>query len=296
LNQKKGCSLLKQRIFTALILAPAVIGAIFYLPLAYFAAFMLAVLTIGAWEWGPLMGFADTSRRLAFVAASMLMMGGLWYLFPPLQLWSEKALLQGNVIAILWLAVVWWAISAIMTMMYPKYSKFWSSHRSVRGLFGWLTLVPTWLAFMVLRSSEYQWNVFQGAHLIMFLFLMVWGADIGAYFVGKAFGKHKLMPNVSPGKTIEGYLGGVAFSAILVSIAGYVIGWQVDQYALFLTISFVITTVSVLGDLNESMFKRQAGIKDSGSILPGHGGILDRIDSLTATAPIYALCFALVGW
>jgi phosphatidate cytidylyltransferase len=288
--------LLKQRIFTAIILAPAVIGAIFYLPLNYFAAFFLAVLTIGAWEWGPLMGFADTSRRLAFVAASILLMGGLWYCFPPLEIWTEQGVLQDNIIAVLWLAVAWWALSAVMTILYPKYSKLWSNHRSVRGIFGWLTLVPTWLAFMVLRSSEYQWNVFQGAHLIMFLFLMVWGADIGAYFVGKAFGKHKLMPNVSPGKTIEGYLGGVACSAVLVSLAGYIIGWQTDQYALFLTISFIITTVSVLGDLNESMFKRQAGIKDSGTILPGHGGILDRIDSLTATAPIYALCFALVGW
>jgi phosphatidate cytidylyltransferase len=148
----------------------------------------------------------------------------------------------------------------------------------------------------VLRSSEYQTDTYQGAQLIMFLFLMVWSADIGAYFVGKAFGKHKLLPNVSPGKTMEGFLGGVVMACILVTVAGLSMGWSVSQFYLVIPITILITTVSVLGDLNESMFKRQAGIKDSGSILPGHGGILDRIDSLTATAPIYALCYALIGW
>jgi phosphatidate cytidylyltransferase len=130
----------------------------------------------------------------------------------------------------------------------------------------------------------------------MFLFLMVWSADIGAYFVGKALGKHKLMPNVSPGKTMEGFIGGVIFACLLVGIASLLLNWNLQQFILVIAVTAVITTISVLGDLNESMFKRQAGIKDSGSILPGHGGILDRIDSLTATAPVYALCYAILGW
>ena len=187
-------------------------------------------------------------------------------------------------------------LSAILTLLYPRCSQYWSGNRTIKGLFGWLTLVPTWLAFMLLRSSEYTSNSYHGAQLLMFLFLMVWSADVGAYFVGKSMGKHKLLPNVSPGKTLEGFLGGVVCACLLVGTAGYVMAWDSQQLAIVLLVTVLITSISVLGDLNESMFKRQAGIKDSGSILPGHGGILDRIDSLTATAPIYALCYALIGW
>ncbi len=288
--------MLIQRILTALILAPCAIFAIFYLPLAYFSGLLLLVMAIGAWEWGPLMGFANKRRRLLFVLTNIVIICSLWQLFPPESLWVDKNTLKQPILYMLWLAVAWWTLSAILTFAYPRYSSFWSSHRSIRGIFGWLTLVPTWLAFMVLRSSEYQIEQYHGAQLLMALFILVWSADVGAYFVGKAIGKHKLMPNVSPGKTLEGFLGGVFFASILAIIAGYVLQWNSEQFIIALVITVVITTISVLGDLNESMFKRQAGIKDSGSILPGHGGILDRIDSLTATAPIFALCYALIGW
>ncbi len=288
--------MLKQRILTALILAPAAILAIFYLPLPYFAGMLLAVMAIGAWEWGPLMGFANKRRRLAFVATNILLIGALWFYFPPGQLWLDNVTLNQSIIYLLWLSVAWWLLSAILTFAYPKCSKFWSAHRSVRGIFGWLTLVPTWLAFIVIRGNEYQTDPYHGAQLLMALFIMVWSADVGAYFVGKAIGKHKLMPNVSPGKTLEGFLGGVVFACILVLVSGYLLQWNSSQFSLAITVTVIITTISVLGDLNESMFKRQAGVKDSGTILPGHGGILDRIDSLTATAPIFALCYALIGW
>ncbi|MBA6252767.1 MAG: phosphatidate cytidylyltransferase [Colwellia sp.] len=288
--------MLKQRIITAVILAPLTIFAIFYLPLDQFAALFMAVMAIGAWEWGPLMGFANKRRRLAFVCATIILISALWYALPLLQLWSIDGQLHSGVSLVLWIAVAWWILSATLTFLYPRYSKFWSSHRSIRGVFGWLTLIPTWLAFMVLRSNDYNQDPYNGAQLIMFLFLMVWSADVGAYFVGKSIGKHKLLPNVSPGKTLEGFIGGVVCACIFISIAGYSLGWQQHQFTLALIVTAIITTVSVLGDLNESMFKRQAGIKDSGAILPGHGGILDRIDSLTATAPVYALCYALLGW
>lgn len=288
--------MLKQRIITALVLAPLAISAIFYMSLQVFSIFIMAVMAIGAWEWGPLMGFENKRRRLAFVITTVCLISAIWYCFPLPSLWVDSAQLESMVQYILWLAVAWWLLSAALTFLYPRYSSFWASHRSIRGVFGWLTLVPTWLAFVVLRSNEYGSDSYHGAQLIMFLFLMVWSADVGAYFVGKSIGKHKLMPNVSPGKTMEGFIGGVVFACILVTIAGYILEWKQQQFLLVIAVTALITTISVLGDLNESMFKRQAGIKDSGSILPGHGGILDRIDSLTATAPVYALCYASFGW
>ncbi|MGJ8693304.1 MAG: phosphatidate cytidylyltransferase [Thalassotalea sp.] len=288
--------MLIKRVLTALVLAPATIFAIFYLPLSYFALMLVILIAIGAWEWGPLMGFNSIGRRSAFVLSNIAILAGLWTVLPPNELWVETGVLSDNVEYILWLAVAWWCFSAFLTYVYPRCSRFWSSHRSVRGVFGWLTLLPTWLAFMVLRSHEYAESTYHGAQLIMFLFLLVWSADVGAYFVGKSLGKRKLLPNVSPGKTIEGFLGGTICACIMVSILGFIIEWQSQQYLTAIAITFVITTISVLGDLNESMFKRQAGVKDSGTILPGHGGILDRIDSLTATAPIFALCYLYFGW
>lgn len=287
--------MLKQRILTAVVLAPLAIAAIFYLPLPFFGALLLTIMGIGAWEWGPLMGFSTNVKRSIFVLASVSLISVLWVILPPETLWQSQAL-DTEAIYILWLAVAWWATSATLTLLYPRFSSFWSNHRSIRGVFGWLTLIPAWLAFMVIRSSDYSTDPYHGAQLIMFLFLMVWSADVGAYFVGKSIGKRKLLPNVSPGKTLEGVVGGIVTACALVALAGYFIGFNAQQYKVVILVTVIITTISVLGDLNESMFKRQAGVKDSGTILPGHGGVLDRIDSLTATAPIYALCYVLIGW
>jgi phosphatidate cytidylyltransferase len=162
--------LLKQRIITALILAPAAILAIFYLSLINFAAVMLVVMAIGAWEWGPLMGCASKRYRIAFVSITSILIVTLWYFLTLEQLWQAPKLLIEQANIVLWLAVAWWLLSAGLTFLYPRCSAFWSSHRSVRGLFGWLTLVPTWLAFMVLRTSEYQVDSYHGAQLLMFLF------------------------------------------------------------------------------------------------------------------------------
>jgi phosphatidate cytidylyltransferase len=287
--------LLKQRIITALILAPAAILAIFYLPLAYFAALLMVIIGIGAWEWGPLMGVVDNTKRIGFTVVTLILTGVIWLLLSPSDLWLNSTELHTYAMGLLWIAVAWWVLSAFLMLSYPNSSSFWSKHRSIRGVFGWLTLIPTWFAFMVIRANDYQADTYHGAQLLMFLFMMVWSADIGAYFVGKAIGKNKLMPNVSPGKTFEGFLGGVVFACLLVAITTYSLGWTSEQVITVLLVTVLITTVSVLGDLNESMFKRQAGVKDSGSILPGHGGILDRIDSLTATAPVFALCYVLLS-
>ena len=288
--------MLKQRIITASILAPAAILAIFYLPLTIFSALLLAVIAIGAWEWAPFMGLKKVASRIAYSVATVLLILSLWYFLPPEKLWHLVSGLDESALLILWLSVGWWCLAALLMFIYPKATNAWASNPMIIGFFGWLTLIPTWLAFVTLRSHDYLISSFHGAQLLMSLFVLVWCADIGAYFVGKSFGKRKLMPNVSPGKTIEGFLGGVACACIVTVIMAFSLEWNQKQLFTALFITVIITTISALGDLTESMFKRQAKIKDSGTILPGHGGILDRIDSLTATAPIFALCYVLLGW
>ena len=283
--------MLKQRILTALVLAPSIIAAIFYLPIEYFAYLMLFIMAIGAWEWGPFMGLTTKIKRAVFTLTNIVLIGLLWFLIPLNSMWSSTGELNEIAVWVLWASAGWWVLSALLTGVYPKLNNHWAKSTVVRALFGYLTLLPTWVAFVALRTNDYIQSPLLGAQLIMFLFLMVWSADIGAYFVGKSIGKHKLLPKVSPGKTIEGALGGTITACIFMATAGVILGWHQQQLLTVLAVTAVITIISVLGDLSESMFKRQAGIKDSGSILPGHGGILDRIDSLTATAPIYALCY-----
>jgi phosphatidate cytidylyltransferase len=287
--------LLKQRIITALILAPAAIAAIFYLPITYFAGLLMAILAIGAWEWARFMGITNTLHRLGYVAITSALIASTWLVLPVEQTWLVISGLQVEITSLLWLSVLWWFIAALFMLSYPKTSAIWAKNKLIIAVFGWLTIVPTWLAFMVLRTNNYAFDEFQGAQLLMYLFMLVWSADVGAYFVGKSMGKHKLMPNVSPGKTIEGFLGGVVCAATLTVLVGFSLNWSGEEFISALLVTALIATVSVLGDLTESMFKRQAGVKDSGTILPGHGGILDRIDSLTATAPVFALCYVLLA-
>ncbi|MDN3652550.1 phosphatidate cytidylyltransferase [Thalassotalea ponticola] len=288
--------MLKQRIITAAVLAPLAIAAIFFLSLQNFAAVLAVVLAIGAWEWGPLMGFDTKTRRIGFVSALVLAIVGVWYLVPPETIWSSSGHANPWVIVVMSISTCWWLISAMMISKYPKHSNFWTTHRSIRGIFGLLTLVPTWLAFLTLRSNDYPIDEYHGSYLILLLFALVWSADIGAYFTGKRFGKHKLMPNVSPGKTIEGFIGGMVCASVVAAAIALFFGSSAQQLTKMIVLAVVVSTVSVIGDLTESMLKRQAGVKDSGRILPGHGGVLDRIDSLTATAPIFALCLILFTW
>ncbi|MFQ3278224.1 MAG: phosphatidate cytidylyltransferase [Colwellia sp.] len=287
--------MLKQRIITALILAPAAASAIFYLPINYFAGLLMAIIAIGAWEWARFMGLVNSIQRLGYTLVTTALIGLLWFLLPVDETWLVISGIQHEITFILSLSIIWWLFAALLMFSYPKLNTFWASNKFIIAIFGWLTLVPTWLAFMVLRTNSYMIDEFQGAQLLMYLFMLVWSADVGAYFVGKSIGKTKLMPKVSPGKTVEGFLGGVVCAAMLTAIVGVLLEWSNDNFITALLVTLLITSISVLGDLTESMFKRQAGIKDSGTILPGHGGILDRIDSLTATAPVFALCYILLA-
>lgn len=268
--------MLKQRIITALILLPIALCGFFLLDGANFALFIGLVVTLGAWEWARLAGLIAQGLRVAYavVVAGLLM---LLHLMPELAPW------------VLGVSVLWWALATWLVLTYPRTSELWASV-ACRLLIGLLVLLPAWQGLVLIK----HWPL--GNWLIMAVMVLVWGADIGAYFSGRAFGKRKLAPQVSPGKSWEGVYGGLALSLVITAVVGVTREWSAGELILGLFGAAVVVLVSVVGDLTESMFKRRSGIKDSSNLLPGHGGVLDRIDSLTAAIPLFAVVLWAANW
>jgi len=276
--------MLKQRIVTACLIVALFLCSLFLLPTIGFTVFVTLSVLIGAWEWSNLSGFEKKPPRILYCFFTLLLMViiGIYTHVLDLASIDEEAIRR-----ILLLAGTWWAIALLWVQSYPTSSALWG-HSWVRAVMGWLVLLPSWLALIYL----YQAN--QGPWLILLVVSIVIAADTGAYFFGRAFGRRKLAVDVSPGKSWEGFFGGV-FCCLLL---GAILAWQTNSEN-WLTVLLVImptALVSVLGDLFESMMKRHRGIKDSGTLLPGHGGVLDRLDSLTAAAPVFALAIVLTGW
>ena len=280
---------MKQRIITALILAPLVILGIFQLPLMGFVAFIAAITLIGFWEWTQ---FVDAkSRMLALIPAVLI--GGASLLYVPFDAISLNQSLPIYQM-ILFLGAVWWVFSSVLAITYPRSSQLWEHSRLLRHMFGLLTLLPFFWSVLLLRAENIELTQYHGAKLVLFVCFIVWVADSGAYFAGKSLGKHKMAPSVSPNKTIEGLIGGIITALIVAWFSAQWFELEFSSTSTMLLITFVTVIISVLGDLVESMFKRVAGIKDSSNIIPGHGGVLDRIDSLTAAFPVFAFLYFLL--
>ncbi|RUO21525.1 phosphatidate cytidylyltransferase [Aliidiomarina haloalkalitolerans] len=278
--------MLKQRILTAIVLIPLALGAIFLLPLPWFGLVVLLVMALAAWEWAPLMGVCHRAGKLAYTLLCMALIGIFFWFIPLEQIWQSPSLHP----IVYWLTVVgavWWLIAIVLVLNFPRSKAVWQRSRIFVGLIGLLMLVPAWAAIIALRSEHYAQEPLHGAFLVLFVFLLVWAADVGAYFSGKKFGKHKLMPRVSPGKTLEGLVGGLALAILVMFVVAEYTNLFIEHSVGYYAVGIVTVLVSVFGDLNESMFKRCVGVKDSGSLLPGHGGILDRIDSLTSALPVF---------
>jgi phosphatidate cytidylyltransferase len=283
--------LLKQRILTSLVLAPLALLLVFYTPLTLFSYIAGAIVLIGAWEWSAFMGLCDKLKRFAFVVFIALLLALLNWHWPIESLWIDGQLV-GDANYIFTLSFSWWVVATYLVWRYPAMAKAWNDGIVMRAIAGILTLVPLWLALNTLRSANYLESTHFGSILILVVLGIVWSADIGAYFTGKNFGKHKLMPKVSPNKTIEGLAGGVIAAVTFVLVFCHFSDVDMAVWPIYAVMTIFIALFSAIGDLLESMFKREAGLKDSGSCLPGHGGILDRLDSLTAAAPIFVLCYA----
>ncbi|MBW0149113.1 phosphatidate cytidylyltransferase [Marinobacter arenosus] len=273
--------MLKTRIITALILAPIAVGGIFFLPPLGFALFTGAIITLGAWEWANMSGIERQAGRVAYAAVTAVILFGL---------------LNVPAVAVLWLALVWWAICFLMVRSYPQGASRWGSV-PVRAVMGLLVLVPAWVGLNHLRTGGLDFGVVTNSlWAILYVFCVVWVADIGAYFAGRAFGKAKLAPRVSPGKSWAGVWGGLVAVGVFATIISVVASASSSETVFLVLASLATGLVSVLGDLLESMLKRFRGIKDSSQLLPGHGGIMDRIDSLTVAIPVFALIITQLGW
>ena len=263
--------MLALRIATALVLAPLFIGALFALEPLGFAVFIGCFLLLSAWEWGALCGFGGTGRVAWTVAVALA---------------GALIVALGIPAAVAAIGALCWAVGTVAVFVFPRGRALWEQVW-VRVLAGLLMMLPAFSGLVLLQARE------GGAWLVLWTMLMVWAADIGAYFAGRAFGRRKLMPAVSPGKTIEGMLGGVVV-ALLISLAMAVLADLHSRAPVLLVlVTLVVIAASVVGDLLESLVKRVAGVKDSGTILPGHGGVLDRVDGVLAAAPVAAT--ALVG-
>ncbi len=264
--------MLRQRILTALAIIVPVFLLIVFAPTWLFGLFVLAVIGLGAWEWAQLGGFRSSTARLGYVASALVLFGAL------LLVWLTAGWSSWHW-AVLVLAVLWWLFVFLGLAWYRQGLSTSPAGRLLLQAAGYLTLVPAGLALVWLHALQPM--------LVLYLILLVAAADTGAYFAGRQFGRSKLAPEISPGKTREGLFGAL-FLVIPVGLLGaWLFGLAAMDALVFGLLSIVVALVSVAGDLQESVLKREAGAKDSGTLLPGHGGVLDRIDSLTAAAPVF---------
>ena len=276
--------MLKQRLITAAILVPLVVWGVLALPTASFAAVFAVVVVLGGWEWAGLVGLTSGAQRAAYALLIAVVLVLSTRLFD-----SPSSLMLVFLLSTLWwLAALLWIRHANVTGVR---SVMVMNHRSLLvGLFGVLVLVPPWLALVQLHR-----NGIAGGYLILLLMCVVWGADSGAYFSGRRWGRRRLAPNISPGKTWEGVYGGLAVATLIAMLGAVLIGFSGRTQIALVLLTVLVVLYSIVGDLFESMLKRATGIKDSGHLLPGHGGVLDRIDSITAAAPVFCLGLMIQG-
>lgn len=271
--------MLKQRLLTAMVLIPLVVAGILALSTYHLSLILTAVMVGAAWEWSALMGLRGSMGRMLYTLAQ----GSL--------LPFSMQLFDGLPLIVLGSALLWWFVAMIwIGNSEGQVVESGTKEIFVQGVVGVLVLQSMWVALVDLHSN----GVF-GAQLLLYLMIIVWGADSGAYAAGRLWGKTRLAVQISPGKTWEGVYGAVAATLLIALLGVWWFGFTGTIIVGFILLSIATVMFSIVGDLWESLLKRRRGVKDSGQILPGHGGIMDRIDSLTAAAPIFCLGAMLQG-
>lgn len=266
--------MLKQRILTACILIPLTLIILFLAPLPLFGLVTALLCLVAASEWAVLSQWFSLSLRLRYLGI-MVAAGAVMLFIPPA--------------IIMLLAFLWWILALVLILRHPRDEARLKAATGLRLAMGLMVILPCWAAINQLRAEN------GGVYGVLFIFLLVFGADTVAYFVGKKWGKHKLLEAVSPGKTWEGAVAAMVYSSLLALVTLFLGDTPHAVWPFAVVLCWVATAASIVGDLFESLMKRLAGVKDSGSWLPGHGGILDRIDGLTAAAPVFVFGAFLLG-
>jgi phosphatidate cytidylyltransferase len=263
---------LLKRALTAVVLVAVLLGILFAAPSGVATGAAALLMLLAAREWTAFLGAVRSLVRHVY----LLLLAGTF----ALSYWLIPERL--DLAPVLWAALAWWVVALIWILRYPMPISPWAA--ALAGIF---VLVPAWAGLVsILQVPD------QGSALLLLGLAMIWAADIGAYFAGHRWGRLKLAPQVSPGKTLEGVAGGLLGAVLVAGGGGWLLGLPL---AAMLPLGLCMAAISVVGDLTESMFKRSVGIKDSGRLFPGHGGVLDRIDSITAAVPLFALVLQWMG-
>ncbi len=265
----------RTRIIAALLMAPVAIAAVYYLPTPYLAAAVAAILLAGLWEWSALAGLTEKIPRALYVAGNALMMLALS--------WGSGRGLFGLILISL-IGAAWWLFVCLWLWKFDFAKADTPLNRSIKLLAGSLSVIPAWCALAWLHNSSTI-----GPRWALFAVAIAWAADTGAYFAGVRYGKHKLAPRISPGKSWEGVIGGVVAILLLAVAATPWLGLFWSELGWLALLTLVTMIFSVVGDLFESLMKRHSGYKDSSDLIPGHGGLMDRLDSLLAVLPIFVI-------
>ncbi len=261
-------SALKQRVITGIVLIALVLLGVLIPTPPIFAIFsLIVIITLAGLEWARLVALTELNRTL-FISG-LLAISVLVY-------WSGELRWFFNV-----LGVIIWLILLVILAIYEKDTQLYKENIWLLRLAAFLVLIPAWSSLITLQQFY--------PSLLLYLIFLIAIADSAAYFSGRSFGKTKLAPELSPGKTREGVLGGLAAATLWAILGAAFLGLPGSDWLFFIFLSMMVALMSVAGDLFESLLKREAGEKDSGSILPGHGGILDRIDGLLAALPLFTL-------